>query len=98
MGGNHLHSSALCAKIAAMATNVEVQKNNNENNATLLRRFSKRMQSSGILRRVKSERYNDRLPSDYTKKKRKLKSLRRHEEVAKLIKLGKMAEKRPSRR
>ena len=70
--------------------NIEVEKNNNENNLSLLRRFTKRVQGSGILPRVRSIRYNSRKLSAYKVKKKTLKSIKRKKEVAELIKLGKM--------
>jgi ribosomal protein S21 len=39
-------------------TVIEVRKNPNENNSSVLRRFSRRIQESGIIRKVKSSRYN----------------------------------------
>ncbi|MEO8637722.1 MAG: hypothetical protein ABI430_02375 [Candidatus Taylorbacteria bacterium] len=77
--------------------NIQVEKNSNENNINLLRRFTKRVQGSGVLNRVRSLRYSERIPSPYTKKKRALKKLRKREEMDELIKLGKIVEK-PSRR
>ena len=75
-----------------MSTNVEVVKNGNENNVALLRRFTKRVQGSGVLPRVRSLRYAVRKPSEYVKKKKTLKVLKRRAEVKNLIKLGKMSE------
>lgn len=76
-----------------MATNVEVTKTGTENSMGVLRRFTKRVQGSGILPRVRSLRYKDRNLSSYTRKKRALKKLNRRKEVDLLIKLGKMQEK-----
>ncbi|PIQ92535.1 MAG: hypothetical protein COV70_00380 [Parcubacteria group bacterium CG11_big_fil_rev_8_21_14_0_20_39_22] len=81
-----------------MATNVEVSKNSNENNTGIIRRFTRRVQGSGILPRVRSIRYAGRNLSKYTRKRQALKSIRRKEEVEKLIKLGKMVEKQGRRR
>lgn len=72
--------------------NAEVIKTNNENNLNLIRRFTKRVQGSGVLPRVRSIRYSTRKLSSYVKQKKTLKVLKRREEVAELIKLGKMAE------
>jgi hypothetical protein len=74
--------------------NVEVEKTNNESNANLIRRFTKRVQGSGVLPRVRGLRYSERVASPYVKKKRTLKKLRERTEREKLIKLGKLAEKR----
>ena len=72
--------------------NVEVEKTNNESNASLIRRFTKRTQGSGVLPRVRSIRYAIRTQSRYKRKKAALKVLRRREEVTELIKMGKMQE------
>ena len=78
-----------------MITNAEVVKGNNENNVNLIRRFTKRVQGSGILPRVRSIRYAGRKLSEYVKKKKTLKTLKRKEEIAELIRMGKMAEYTP---
>lgn len=75
-----------------MTVNVEVTKTGNENNLNLIRRFTKRVQGSGVLPRVRSIRYSSRKASEYVKKKKALKVLKRREEVAELIKMGKMAD------
>ena len=75
-----------------MAINAEVVKTGNENNVNLIRRFTKKVQGSGVLPRVRSIRYSSRKQSEYVKKKKTLKVLKRREEVAELIKLGKMSE------
>lgn len=75
-----------------MATNVEIEKNGNENNINLIKKFTRKVQESGVLRRARSIRYSERKKSEYVKKKMALKSLARKKEVEKLIKLGKMSE------
>ena len=72
--------------------NAEVTKIGNENNMNLIRRFTKRVQGSGILPRVRSIRYAKRKMSEYVKQKKTLKVLKRREEVMELIKMGKMSE------
>ena len=72
-------------------TNIEVSKNPNENNLTLLRRFSRRVIESGILPRVKSIRYNQRKMSKLATKKKTLKKIGRRKENDRLIKLGKLS-------
>lgn len=71
-------------------TVIEVNKNPNENNASILRRFSRRMQESGVIQKVKSGRYNERAESKLKIKKGTLKKLQRRKEIEKLRKLGKM--------
>jgi len=77
---------------------VEVKKNNNETNASIIRRFTKRVQESTILSTARAHRYSERLPSEYTKKKNALKRINKHKEVARLKKLGLMAERRTGTR
>ncbi len=73
-----------------MNVNVEVSRNNNETTASLIRRFTKRVQGAGIIPRVKSQRYSERPLSKYTKKKMALKRLIKRKEVERLKKLGKI--------
>ncbi len=69
--------------------NVEVERNPNENNANIIRKFTKRVQEAGILNRVRSLRYYERPPSKYVKKKKTLKSISRRKDMELQIKLGK---------
>ena len=71
-------------------TVIEVKKNPNENNSSVLRRFSRKIQESGIIRKVKSARYNLRKQSKLKAKKSALKKMERRREIEKLRKLGKM--------
>ncbi|OGI76480.1 hypothetical protein A3C67_00025 [Candidatus Nomurabacteria bacterium RIFCSPHIGHO2_02_FULL_42_19] len=74
-------------------TVVEVKKNPNENNASVLRRFSRRIQESGIIHRVKGNRYNVRKESRLKIKKSALKRMDRRKEIEVLRKLGKIGTK-----
>ncbi len=74
--------------------NVEVTKNANENNTGIIRRFTKKVQGSGVLPKVRSKRYSLRDMSVYKVKKNTLKNLKRKAEIMGLIKMGKMADKR----
>lgn len=76
--------------------NVHLEKNSNENGLSLLKRFTRKVQSSGVIVDVRGKRYSERKPSEYVKKKRALKSLVRREKINELVKLGKIPE-RPSR-
>lgn len=82
----------------SMNVNIEVVRNANETTASLIRRFTKRVQGAGILPRVRSLRYAGRPTSKFTKKKRALKRLTRQEERALLEKLGKISDVRRRRR
>ena len=76
--------------LAMAKTVIEVNKNSNENNASVLRRFSRRIQESNIIQKVKSSRYNKRKESKLKVKKSTLKHLERRKEMEKLRKLGKI--------
>lgn len=73
--------------------NVEVTKSANENNIGIIKRFTKKVQGSGILPKVRSKRYSLRDLSFYKNKKNTLKNLKRKAEIMELIKMGKMADK-----
>lgn len=72
-----------------MAINVEVTRNNNENSLGILRRFSRKVQSAGIIPRMRSLRFSSRVQSPYKVKQRTLKNLSKRAHTAELIKLGK---------
>lgn len=74
-----------------MAINVEVTKNGNDNNLGLIRKFTKRVQGSGVLARLRGRRYSSRKLSEYVKKKKTLKRLVEKSKIKELIKMGKMA-------
>jgi len=71
-------------------TNVSVEKHTNESGSSVLRRFTKRVQESGVLNKVRSIRYSNRALSPYKVKKSTLERLRRRTEIEKLAKLGKL--------
>ncbi len=75
-----------------MAVNIEVVKNPNENNLSVLRRFQKRVQGAGVLPRVRSKRYSDREKSENVKRAKTLSYLKKKETIDELLKLGKMRE------
>ncbi|MBI2048614.1 MAG: 30S ribosomal protein S21 [Parcubacteria group bacterium] len=72
--------------------NAEVSKAGNENALSLLRKFSRRVQGTGLMRRMRAERYHSRPTSKTTKKKQALSRLVKRAKVQQLIKEGKMAE------
>ena len=71
-------------------TVIEVRKNPNENNASVLRRFSRKIQESNIIQKVKGSRYNERKESKLKVKKATLKRLGKRKEIERLRKLGKI--------
>jgi ribosomal protein S21 len=84
--------------MATMATNVEVEKNNNESSANVIRRFTKRVQGAGIVPKVRVGRYFARVKSKNVQRTSKLKKLGKREVYDKLVKLGKVQETRGRRR
>ena len=78
-------------------TNAEVKRNNNENILSLVRRFTKRVQGSGAITRVRSLRWNQRKPSSFRIKKSALTVLETRKKYALLEKLGKIVEKKKKR-
>ncbi len=73
-------------------TNIEVTKGSSENNLSVLRRFTKRVQAAGVLNRVRSKRYQERTPSKNTRRAKTITYLKKKEVTAELIKLGKVSE------
>ncbi len=72
-----------------MITVVEVNKNPNESNVNLIRRFSRKMQETGVIQKVKSKRYNKRAESKVKIKAAALKRIENRKKREKLFKLGK---------
>jgi len=72
--------------------NIEVAKGPNENNLSVLRRFTKRVQGAGILPRVRSKRYSDRTQSKNTRRTKTVAYLKKKEVIAELLKAGKVTE------
>ena len=71
----------------------EVTKNANENNTSLLRRFTKKVQGVGTVKLVRGNRYASRALSDYKKKKEALKKITKRTNIDRLKKLGKIKER-----
>ena len=64
---------------------IEVKKDNpSESNLSVMKRFSRRVQSSGIIRRLKSTRYAERPKSDFKHKRETLKRISRRAEIEQL--------------
>ena len=70
---------------------IEVKKNPNESGTSLLRRFSRKVMDTGMIRALKGSRYNERSQSKLKQKKSALKRMSRTKEFDKLRKLGKIA-------
>lgn len=68
----------------------EVSKNGSETNASILRRFSRKVQETNIIQKVKNSRYNQRKESKLKVKKAALKMMEKRKEIERLRKLGKL--------
>ena len=73
--------------------NVEVERNNNENSVSLIKRFTRRVQGSGVLMRVRKNRFTMRKKSPYVVKKAALKRIGKQENYEELVKMGKVPER-----
>ena len=69
---------------------IEVHKGSSETNSNLMRRFSKKVKQSGILKEAKKGRYWERPQSPFKKKKSALHRLKKLKERRRLEKLGKI--------
>lgn len=81
-----------------MAVNVEVEKKKNENNVSVIRRFTRRVQESGVMPKVRSLRYLTRDLSPGVRKAKRLKALEGKARIEELIKMGKISEIRTKKR
>jgi ribosomal protein S21 len=76
-----------------MVTNAEVVRGENENNVGVLRRFTRRVQGTGVLNQVRARRFFERVPSSYKRRVGALKRLTRNAKFHELSKLGKIKPK-----
>jgi len=73
-----------------MAINVEINRENNESNMGLLKKFSRQVRESGVLKYSRKIRYAIRNESDFVKKRNKLHSINKATKIEEQIKLGKI--------
>jgi ribosomal protein S21 len=69
---------------------VTVKRKEGESTSALLRRFSKKVYQSGILKEAKKKQFKTRKPSLRAKKLSALYKLKKQEEIKKARKLGKI--------
>jgi len=77
--------------------NAEVQKSGSESALSTIRKFSRKVQGTGLIKNSRKRRYFAREVSRAVKKKRALKLIERRTTFRKLIKEGKVAEPTPRR-
>jgi len=80
-----------------MSINAEVSKSGNESSLAVIRKFSRRVQGTGLVKTVRGKRYFERDKSKTVSKKRALKLIKRRAEYRQLVKEGKVIEA-PARR
>lgn len=81
-----------------MATNIHVEKVGNENTAAVLRKFTQRMRSAGLVQKMRKIRYRSRTLSPLEQRKERVRKIARREEFEQLIKDGKISESVRGRR
>lgn len=68
--------------------NVSVTRHGTENATALIRRFQKRVQGAGIIRRVKGARYTERQKSKTKRKVSAIRRITRKEKTAEMERMG----------
>lgn len=69
---------------------IEIKKNENESTINLIRRFTKKVQVSGILKRVRQLQFRTRPKSELRKKEEAIKKAKTKKRMDYLRKLGKI--------
>lgn len=73
--------------------NAQVDKSGAESALSVIRKFSRKVQGTGLIQTVRGRRYYERKKSTTVTKKSALKRIARHEKRRELIKEGKLAER-----
>lgn len=73
---------------------VEVRRKENETTGAMLRRFTRRVQQSGILIRARKERFYQSKPTKRATREKALRRIRVKKEWEKLEKLGKLVDEK----
>lgn len=68
--------------------NADIQRHGNENVAGLMRRFSRKIQGAGVVKKVRALRYYVKPPSETQTKKDALTRIARTEKYRELVKQG----------
>ncbi len=77
--------------------NAEVQKSGTESVLSTIRKFSRKVQGTGLIKNARANRYHSRDISKTVKKKRALKLIKRRSDFRQLVKEGKAEERQPRR-
>ena len=85
-----MYIDTYCVNILCTMINIEVKKKDGEHNSGILRRFTRKVQNSGILPRVRGIRYDSRPETKFKRKKKTIKALKFSANLEEQIKLGKI--------
>ena len=80
-----------------MSINAEVTKSGSESTLSVIRKFSRKVQGTGLIKNSRKTRYYERLKSKTVQKKRALKLIKRRADFQQAVKEGKVAEREPRR-
>jgi ribosomal protein S21 len=83
--------------LAPHMINAEVQKSGTESVLSTIRKFSRKVQGTGLIKNARKIRYYSRDMSPAVKKKRALKLIKRRADFRQLVKEGKAEERSPRR-
>lgn len=75
-----------------MSINAEVSKSGSESTLSVIRKFSRRVQGTGLVKNARKNRYYERTKSKTVQKKRALKLIKRRADFKQLVKEGKAPE------
>ena len=75
-----------------MSINAEVSKSGSESTLSVIRKFSRRVQGTGLVKNARKTRYYERAQSKAVQKKRALKLIKRRSDFKQLVKEGKAPE------
>ena len=75
-----------------MSINAEVSKSGSESTLSVIRKFSRRVQGTGLVKNARKTRYYERTKSKTVQKKRALKLIKRRADFKQLVKEGKAPE------
>jgi ribosomal protein S21 len=81
-----------------MAVNAEIARSGSESGLSVIRKFSRRVQGTGLIREVRGRRYYSRSTSKTVKKKQALRRITRRDQILKLVKEGKLTFEKGGRR
>lgn len=87
-----LHSTTVPCYAPCHMLNVEINRSGTDNTQSVLRKFSRRVQGSGLIPHIRKNRYRIRPLSDAKKKLGAIHRIAKEEERVQLIKEGKVSE------